>query len=131
MTSSHFHAVIWLDHHQARVFHFSATEDDQQKFHPHNPSVHIHHKANEIGSGNQRLEPAFMNEIVHAVSETGEVLLIGPGGAKTEFMTYLERYSPKLKSKILGVEAVDHPSDGEIVAYARKFFKPVDAMLPR
>jgi len=131
MTNSHFHAVIWMDHRQARVFHFSLTEDDQQNLQSHNPSAHIHHKANEIGSGHQRMEPDFMNEIVQAVSAAGEILVIGPGSAKTEFMTYIERYSPKLKSKILGVETVDHPSDREVVAYARKFFKPVDAMLPR
>lgn len=77
------------------------------------------------------MDPAFMNEVAHAVSQAGEILLIGPGNAKSEFTTYLDSHNPGLRAKILGVEAVDHPSDGEIVAYARKFFKPVDAMLPR
>ena len=131
MTSSHFHAVIWIDHHQARVFHFNASEEDHHKVHPHNPSVHIHHKANTIGAGHEAMEPAFMNDVAHAVSKAGEILLIGPGSAKSEFASYLDSHNPGLRAKILGVEAVDHPSDGEIVAYARKFFKPVDAMLPR
>src|SRR5215472_16101946 len=26
MSSHHFHAVIWIDHHEARVFHFSPTD---------------------------------------------------------------------------------------------------------
>ncbi|MBG1232795.1 translational machinery protein [Aestuariivirga litoralis] len=129
MSSSHFHAVIWLDHRQAKVFHFNAREEDSQSVHAQDTAMHLHHKANTIGSGHEVMEPAFMNEIALAVSESGEVLVIGPGNAKTEFMTYLEKYSPKLKAKILGVETVDHPSDGEIVAYARKFFKPVDAMI--
>jgi len=77
------------------------------------------------------MEPEFMKEVASAISVAGEILVIGPGNAKTEFMTYVEKHDPKLKAKILGVETVDHPSDGEIVAYARKFFKPVDEMLPR
>ncbi len=131
MTSSHFHAVIWIDHHQARVFHFNINEEDQEKFHPHNASVHLHHKANTTGSGHETMEPAFMKETISAVSAAGEILVIGPGNAKTEFITYIEKHDPKLRAKILGIETVDHPSDGQIVAYARKFFKPVDEMLPR
>ena len=131
MASSRFHAAVWLDHHQARVFHFNVNDSDSQKVHPHNASVHIHHKANTIGSGHALMEPEFMKEVASAISVAGEILVIGPGNAKTEFMTYVEKHDPKLKAKILGVETVDHPSDGEIVAYARKFFKPVDEMLPR
>ncbi len=131
MSSSHFHAVIWIDHHQAKIFHFNLADEDQQKFHPSNPSVHVHHKSNTIGSGHEALDPSFINETASSVSAAGEVLVIGPGIAKTEFMNYIEKHNPKLKSKILGVETVDHPSDREIVAFARKFFKPVDEMLPR
>jgi stalled ribosome rescue protein Dom34 len=131
MTSSHFHAVIWMDHHNAKVFHFNAHEEDHAQVHSHNTGLHLHHKANTIGSGHEVMDPAFMNEIVLAVSKAGEILLIGPGSAKTEFNTYLGTYSPSLKAKILGIHTVDHPTDPEIVAYARKFFAPVDAMLPR
>ena len=131
MTSSHFHAVIWMDHHQAKVFHFNAHEENHEQVHAHHTSLHLHHRANTIGPGHEVIDPAFMNEIVLAVSEAGEILLIGPGNAKTEFNTYLSGYSPSLKAKILGIQTVDHPTDPEIVAYARKFFAPVDAMLPR
>jgi len=49
--TTHFHAVVWIDHHEARVFHFSRTEVDSLVLHPNNPTQHIHHKANSIGSG--------------------------------------------------------------------------------
>ena len=26
MSQHHFHAVVWIDHHEARVFHFSPTD---------------------------------------------------------------------------------------------------------
>ena len=131
MPSSHYHAVIWLDHHQARVFHFNVSEADGQKIHPQNASVHIHHKANTIGSGHALMEPAFLKEIALAISVAGEVLVIGPGNAKTEFIIYVEKHDPKLRAKILGVETVDHPSDGQIVAHARHFFKSADSLRPQ
>ena len=33
--------------------------------------------------------------------------------------------------KIVGVETVDHPSDAQLVAYARQYFKAEDRMLPQ
>ena len=32
---------------------------------------------------------------------------------------------------IAGVETVDHPSDGQLVAHARKYFKVADLMTPQ
>jgi len=32
---------------------------------------------------------------------------------------------------IVGVETVDHPSDEQLVAYARKYFKAKDLMQPQ
>jgi hypothetical protein len=32
---------------------------------------------------------------------------------------------------ITGVETVDHPSDGQLVAFARHYFKTEDRMLPQ
>jgi hypothetical protein len=32
---------------------------------------------------------------------------------------------------IAGVETVDHPSDGSLVAYARKYFNAFDRMQPQ
>jgi hypothetical protein len=32
---------------------------------------------------------------------------------------------------IVGVETVDHPSDAQVVAYARKYFNAADRMQPQ
>jgi len=131
MTSSHVHAVIWIDHHQARVFHFDMGEANAEKFHPHNASVHLHHKSGANGTGHEEMEPAFIRETMSAVSGAGEILVIGPGSAKTEFVSLIEKHDPKLRARIFGVETVDHPGDEQIVAYARRFFKPVDGLSAR
>jgi transposase len=44
---------------------------------------------------------------------------------------HIHSYSPKLMSAIVGVETVDHPSDAQLVAYARKYFKATDRMQPQ
>jgi hypothetical protein len=51
MSKNHYHAVIWIDHHEARVFHFCPTDVERLVLHPDHPTRHIHHKANSIGSG--------------------------------------------------------------------------------
>jgi hypothetical protein len=64
-----------------------------------------------------------MQGVADAVSDAGEILIIGPAGAKTELAKYLREHRPEIGERIVGVEAADHPSDREIVAYARKHFK--------
>src|SRR5690349_4912209 len=51
MSEHHYHAVVWIDHHEARVFHFSPTDMERLVLHPDHRTRPIHHKANSIGSG--------------------------------------------------------------------------------
>ena len=115
-----FHAIVWIDHSQAKVFHIGLSGQDEIDLHPHLATRHIHHKANSIGSGHAK---EFFAQVMNAVSDAGEILIIGPAGAKTELAKYLREQHPKIGERIVAVEAVDHPSDREIVAYARKHFK--------
>jgi hypothetical protein len=55
--SSHYHAIVWIDHHEARIFHFNVSEVDRLVLHPHKPTRHIHHKANSIGNGHASSSP--------------------------------------------------------------------------
>jgi hypothetical protein len=129
--SSHYHAVVWIDHHEARVFHFNVSEMDRIVLHPDNPTRHIHHKANSIGSGHAAEDHAFLQHVADAIADAGAVLITGPANAKTEFVKHIESHVPGLKGKIAGVETVDHPSDKELVAHARKYFKADHQEPPR
>jgi stalled ribosome rescue protein Dom34 len=129
--SKHFHAVIWIDHHEARVFHFGPAEVDQLVLHPERPTRHIHHKANSIGSGHAAEDHAFLHAVAQSVAEAGAVLITGPANAKTELVKHIHRHEPKLMDVIAGVETVDHPSDGALVAYARRYFQAADRMRPQ
>jgi stalled ribosome rescue protein Dom34 len=129
--SSHYHAVIWIDHREARVFHFNIAEVDRVVLHPHDPIRHIHHKANTIGSGHAPEDHEFLARVAEAVSDAGAILVTGPAAAKTELVKHIEKHVPALHAKIVGVETVDHPTDGELVDHARKYFAADHQVPPR
>jgi stalled ribosome rescue protein Dom34 len=131
MATHHFHAVVWIDHHEARVFHFSPTEVDRLVLHPDDPTRHVHHKANSIGSGHAAEDHAFLQAVAQSIVDAGAVLITGPANAKTEFVKHIHQHDPQLMKIIAGIETVDHPSDGQLVAYARKYFKTEDLMTPQ
>jgi stalled ribosome rescue protein Dom34 len=131
MTVQHFHAAVWIDHHEARVFHFSPADVERLVLHPDNPTRHIHHKANSIGAGHAAEDQAFLHAVAQSVADAGAILITGPANAKTELVKHIHEHDPGLMKKIAGVETVDHPSDGELVAYARHYFKAEDLMTPQ
>jgi stalled ribosome rescue protein Dom34 len=118
-----FHAAVWIDHMQAHVFHLGLSGADEVVLHPEVPTRHIHHKANSIGSGHVHESEPLFKEVMDAVSDAGEILILGPSGAKTELAKYIREHRPQVGNRIVAVEAADHPSDPEIVAYAKRHFK--------
>ena len=120
---THFHAIVWIDHSRAKVFHVGLSGENEIILHPHLPTRHLHHKANSIGSGHVGLDKEFFAQVMNAVSDAGEILVIGPASAKTELAKYLRDKHPQIADRVVAVEAADHPSDAEIVAYAKRHFK--------
>lgn len=124
---THFHAVVWLDHTQAKIFHVGLTGDDEMTLHPHLPTRHLHHKANSIGSGHAETDKDFLEQVASALNDAGEILIIGPSGAKTELAKFIHTHHPAMGSRIAGIDATDHPTDPQIVAYAKQHFKMAPA----
>jgi stalled ribosome rescue protein Dom34 len=122
MTTHHFHAVIWIDHKEARIFHFNPTEADRAVVHPDHPNKHLEHKAED---------PHYLKAAMDAIADAGAVLVVGPAHTKNDFVKYIEQHNPQLKKIIAGVETVDHPTDGQVVALARKYFKITDKASPQ
>lgn len=130
MTSPHFHAVIWIDHREARVFHFNPHEADKLVLHADNPNRHIHHHR-AIGSGHDPEDQHFLRQAMDAIADAGVVLVVGPGQTKHVLAKYIAEHDPALAAKIAAVETADHPTDGQIVAHARKYFKAEDRTTPQ
>lgn len=127
---SHTHAVVWLDFKEAHVFQFTAEDVERQRIKAHAPFRKIHHKAGAIGSGHAHDDKGYFDAIIEALSGTAEWLVTGPAATKNEFVGYVEKHTPQLKQRLIGVEAMDHPTDGELVDHARRFFKAADKLMP-
>lgn len=131
MTDTRYHAVVWIDHHEARVFHFDRTGVDKLVIRPDNPTQHIHHKANTIGSGHAAEDRDYLHRVTAALAGTGAILITGPANAKTELVKHIHGHAPSLMEHIAGIETVDHPSDKALVAHARAAFQSDHQTLPR
>jgi stalled ribosome rescue protein Dom34 len=123
------HAVIWIDHKEAHIMFMSEAASEAEIIRSKSTHAHLHHKGNEIGSGRVALDSKYLHSVIEAVKESKEILILGPGSAKLELIKHAHKHDAQIAEKIVGVETVDHPTDKEILAHARKFFYKVDQML--
>ena len=111
--------VVFLDSAHASIFEISASKDEGQPV--VRREIRKHLGANN--SPQQSDEPKFFKDLCADLKSADQILLVGPGQAKTEFKHFLEKLSDKhTNEKVAGVETVDHPSEGQMVALGRKFF---------
>lgn len=127
---SHYHAVVWLDHSEAHVMHFSPKDVEKSLVLPAEPHQRLHIKSGKMGSGRQAEDPKYYHAIVEALNGAQEILVLGPSSAKLQLIKHIHAHDHDMVDKIIGVETVDHPTDGQVVAYARKYFIAKDQMLP-
>jgi len=129
--ADHYHAIVWIDHHGARIFHFNRAEHDRQVIHPDRPARHIHHHAGSVDGKRAEEDQGFYDEVAAAIAGAGAFLVTGPANAKTELVKHIQRFQPALLQRLAGVETVDHPSDGALLDHARRVFRAVDRTLPQ
>ena len=122
------HAVIWIDHKEARIFHVHPNATDETTILAPQHHVHRHPK----GRGEAREHPddahRFFGDVARAVDAVDALLIVGPASAKFEFFKYVQAQHRALEATVVGIESADHPTDGEIIARARSYFKASDRM---
>ena len=123
------HSVIWIDHQEAHVIYFNPTASESEVIKTRSTHKNVHHKSGSISGARAEPDQHYLHEVIQAVMESKEILIVGPGSAKLELIKHAHHHDAKIAEKIVGVETVDHPTDKEILAYARKFFYKVDQML--
>lgn len=128
MSTDHYHAIVWIDHREAKIFHFNAEDSGRTIVPSHHQNVNIHHKANAGDSGHVGVDTEFLERVARSFGRAGAILITGPANAKTELSNYLRREHPEIGRRISAVETSDHPTDGELVAHGRAFFKADDRM---
>ena len=123
------HAVIWIDHKEAHVMFLSQDANEAEIVKSKSTHPNLHHKSGAIGNGRAPIDEKYLHSVVEAIQDSQEVLVIGPGSAKLELIKHVHRHDPLMAEKIIGVETVDHPTDKEVLAFAKDFFYKVDQML--
>ena len=124
----HPHAVVWIDHHEARIIRFDREGSDEHALHPDQPHHRLHVKAGSRGGARAAEDQGFYHEVASAVSSAQSVFVAGPAHANTEFVKHLDRHDAGLAKRVAGAEPMDHVTDGELLAAARHFFKRADRM---
>jgi stalled ribosome rescue protein Dom34 len=125
---SHSHAIVWMDSHEAHTFSFSANDVEKERVVAHSPFRKLHHKAGSVGAGHSQLEPAYLKGIADSLAGVEEWLLLGPGMAKHELAKYMQKKTPALWQKMAAIGNANHPTDGELLHWARTTFKKIDRM---
>ena len=116
-----FHAVVWIDHHSAQVLQFDADQSQAHKV-----KAHIHH-TRQHGSS-VRTEHEFFGEVCDALADIKEVLVTGSHTAQADFRHYVDKHRPTVGQQIVGWETVDHPTEGQLLALAQRYFVKHDRM---
>lgn len=117
-------AVVWIDHKEARIFHIEPDKVDSSVVAA--PLHHVHHKHAQGESGGKEHPndfKQFFREVAQALEGIEQVLIVGPSTAKLEFLRFVHHQEQALEPRIIGLETVDHPSDPQLIAYAKRYFK--------
>ena len=99
-----FHAVVWLDHSEAHVLMFDREHVEAQRI-----KSRSHHKH----QGKTADDVAFYATIAEAL-------------ARTNFRDWCNSHQKAIAGVIVDSIAADHPTDAQLVALARQYFKKFD-----
>ena len=110
------HAVLWIDHHQAKVLHLEADAARPDRFteHAHDTAQH----RSEVRSQHE-----FFAEVCDSLGGDLVVLVAGSKTALSDFRHYVDKHRPQKAKSIATYETVDHPTDNQLSAMGRKFFE--------
>jgi stalled ribosome rescue protein Dom34 len=118
--------AVWIDHHEARIFHIDAEKADERIVDSVTHHVHRHEKSAEVKTRNHPDdEVRFFREVAHLLEGAAQVLVLGPSVTKLHFVKFAHEHNRALSDHIVGVETADHPTDKQIVAHVRSYFHVV------
>jgi stalled ribosome rescue protein Dom34 len=115
--------VVWLDSEVAHIFALKTSGVEKTNLKANQADHHTHNKKD--GHGDSNLEH-FFRDLAVKLAGGEQILILGPGLAKNHFKTHLETHVAGLAKHVIGLETVDHPTDNQVLATARKFFKTYD-----
>lgn len=117
--------AVWIDSQEAKIFNFTPEKVETTHMKMHGSTHHGQ------GHNHSQVSPEvekFYHEVCHQMEKdkASKFLLVGPGMAHTHLKVHMEKHHPALVKNILGVEAMEKLSDGQIIDHAKDFFKKHD-----
>lgn len=108
-----------MDQSEAHVVMFDREHAEAQRI--NSRSHHKHQgKADDL--------TAFFADVAQALADTREVLLAGPGLVRNQFRDWAAKHHAAVADVVVDSVAADHPTDAQLVAMARQYFKKFDNM---
>jgi hypothetical protein len=116
-----FHAVVRTDHQAAEILQFDNEHVLTRKLRAHAHDTPQHHS--EV-----RTEHEFFGSVCDGLDGVSEILVTGTHTAVEDFKHYVDKHRPHVAPRIVGYEIVDHPTQNQLVALARKYFAHYNQM---
>lgn len=113
--------VVWIDKVHAKIFNITAQGVEKLELkHDEVPPIGPRHDNYQHNA-----EEKFYHNVASSLTTAVEELLImGPGVAKSHFKSHLENHHHEdLLKKVIAVETLDSVSDNQVLEASRKFFK--------
>jgi stalled ribosome rescue protein Dom34 len=127
LTMPKYHAAVWIDHNEAKIFHID--RDGVEKSTVEAPHGHVRRHPTVTAERNHPADGEhFYHEVVKALTGAEEILVVGPSTAKLELIKHVHKHDHAFAPKIIGVETVDHPTDGQLLKYVRTYFIAADRL---
>ena len=123
--SAHHHAVVWVDHDEARIFQIDAATPSRIVLHSHVSLQRLHHRENPDPRAPPPVDKQFYDRIAAALDHAGGTLITGPGNAKYELDAYLRQHRPALATLVNAENLRIHPGDAALMAIAASRFPVV------
>jgi hypothetical protein len=128
------HWLVFIDHHEARLYRSERHGAKPEQILPHEPEDFFRHAPNskEFSRGQEKPDPnSFFEPVAKALQGAAKILLMGNGkGTSSEmeqFAAWLTRHHPELAARVIGSMAVDqhHLTEAQLLAKAREFYAAV------
>lgn len=117
------HAVLRIDHQHAEIVEFDREHAARHNFGPHSHYTRQHHS-------DVRAEHEFFGKVCDALGAYPLVVVTGPHTGLAAFRHYVKKHRPHLEEQLTGWEVVDHPSEGQLVTFARQYLSLHARMAP-
>ena len=126
-----YHAVIWINHAEAKICRFSAVQESEVDLHSHTSLQGLHHcRTGWEAGGNTPDDTEFFGRINGALEDSEGIVITGPGNAKSALKVFLDHARPNIASHVLAVETIeDLPGADRLHALGRRYFVNADPTL--